>query len=138
MFLKELHDDSVLDKQEYNVALMKIEENGTTEYFRGNIIRNYENVSDVENSICLVKTQYEVKKDDFEKQRIIWHQRIEDIFDQLGCLNQSLKDKNMGILTSHETRWNILISNLAETVQQNKKVLQSDNFDYANGILETS
>ena len=99
MFLKELHDDSDLDKQEYNVALMKIEENGTTEYFRGNIIRNYEKVSDVEYSICLVKTQYEVNRDDFEKQRTIWHQRVEDIFDQLGSLNQSLKDKNMGILT---------------------------------------
>ena len=129
MFLKELHDDSDLDKQEYNVALMKIEENGTTEYFRGNIIRNYEKVSDVEYSICLVKTQYEVNRDDFEKQRTIWHQRVEDIFDQLGCLNQSLKDKNMGILTSHETRWNILTSNLAETAQQNKRVLQSDNFE---------
>ena len=80
MFLKELHDDSDLDKQEYNVALMKIEENGTTEYFRGNIIRNYEKVSDVEYSICLVKTQYEVKRDDFEKQRTIWHQRVEDLF----------------------------------------------------------
>ena len=36
----------------------------------------------------------------------------------------------MGILTSHETRWNILISNLAKTVQQNKRVLQSENFEY--------
>ena len=35
----------------------------------------------------------------------------------------------MGILTSHETRWNILLSNLAETAQQNKRVLQSDNFE---------
>ena len=66
MFLKELHDDSDLDRQEYNVALMKIEENGTTEYLRGNIIRNYEKVSDVEYSICLVNAQYEVNKDDFE------------------------------------------------------------------------
>ena len=70
-----------------------------------------------------------MNKDDFEKQRTIWHQRIEDIFDQLGSLNQSLKDKNMGILTSHETRWNILISNLTETVQQNNRVLQFDNFE---------
>ena len=70
-----------------------------------------------------------MNKDDFEKQRTIWLQRVENIFDQLGCLNQSLKDKNMGILTSHETRWNILISNLAKTVQQNKRVLQSENFE---------
>ena len=46
---------------------MKIEENATTEYFRGNIIRNNENVSDVEYAISLIKTQYQVNKDDFLK-----------------------------------------------------------------------
>ena len=40
LFLKELHGDSDLDKQEYNVSQMKIEENETTEYIRGNIFRS--------------------------------------------------------------------------------------------------
>lgn len=75
-----------------------------------------------------------------ERQRKLWHQEVDKIFDTLDSLNNSLKQRNLESITSYQTRIKTIAQGMIQTVQQNKQILKSnkasDFADYTSKLIE--
>ena len=85
--------------------------------------RKYDNIQ-----IKLSKISFESfsEKQKKEKQRKIWHQMVDVIFDECGSLIQSKKDFDKNLLETNQAYVKNIISDLSEMIKCNNKILESN------------
>jgi hypothetical protein len=115
------------------IAKMKENIKRETEVIESSLItKNKSSDADVEKKISKSKARYS----DFEKEakdkRKIWHIEIDNIFDNLESLIQSFKDQEITILKSCQSKLRSQNSSMIQTVQENKKILKSNNVSDIN------
>lgn len=75
-----------------------------------------------------------------ERLRILWHKKVDKIFDALEYLNNSMKERNLETITSSQTKIKTFIQGMNQTVKKNKQILKSnkasDFADYSSKLNE--
>jgi hypothetical protein len=61
-----------------------------------------------------------------------WHQEVDDIFDHLDTLTQSLRDYQITALKSYQSQLRSQNSSMFQTIQENKEILKSNNVSDVN------
>ncbi|XP_048741974.2 tripartite motif-containing protein 3-like [Ostrea edulis] len=87
---------------------------------------------DVEKKICKSKTHYSYLEKEAKDKRKKWHLEVDDIFDKLESLIQSLKDQEITILKACQSQLRSQNSSMTQTVQENKEILKSNNVSDVN------
>jgi tripartite motif-containing protein 2/3 len=67
-----------------------------------------------------------------KEKRKQWHVEVDDIFDHLDTLTQSLKDYQLTALKSYQSELRSQTSSMIQTVQENKDILKSNNVSDVN------
>ena len=75
------------------------------------------------------KLQSEIKRN-----RKIWHERVDTIFDKIGALRQENRDKDFDALRERQNRIRNLISDMTEKVKQNEEILKSKKLSQVNNF----
>ncbi|XP_056020074.1 tripartite motif-containing protein 45-like [Ostrea edulis] len=103
-----------------------------TEEIEGDIIsKNKKQDSDVEKiSTCTAHFSGLIKKG--KDQRKQWHLEVDDIFDHLDTLTQSLRDYQITALKSYQSQLRSQNSSMIQTVEENKEILKSNNVSDVN------
>lgn len=81
----------------------------------------------ISNKIDYVATEYATLEQKLEELRKIWHQEVNKIFNTLGSLISSKKNMSINDLTNQQTNIAKLTSDMIETVQHNKQIMQTKN-----------
>ncbi|XP_056021525.1 uncharacterized protein LOC130046577 [Ostrea edulis] len=98
-----------------------------TEEIESNIIpKNKSCDADVEKKISKTKVHYSDLEKEAKDKRKKWHLEVDDIFDKLESLIQSLGDQEIMILKSCQSQLRSQNSNMAQTVQENKEIMKSN------------
>ena len=104
-----------------------------TEEIKINIIPKYQKEdAEIGNVISKTKTKHEGLDKESKKLRQLWHQEVDDIFDKVDSLSQSYRDDTMKALLEYHTKIRNIISEMKGTVQQNSKLLGSNNYSKVN------
>nr|XP_022311985.1 tripartite motif-containing protein 3-like isoform X1 [Crassostrea virginica] len=104
-----------------------------TEEINAKLIPKYQK-EDVEIGKKISKTKSKI--DDLGKEskilRKLWHQEVDNIFDKIDSLSQSLTEKNLNALQEYHNKIRDLISEMNTIVKQNKKLFTSNKFTEVN------
>ncbi|XP_056000109.1 tripartite motif-containing protein 3-like [Ostrea edulis] len=104
-----------------------------TEEIESSIIpKNKSYDADVEKKIRKSKTHYSYLEKEAKDKRKKWHLEVDNIFDKLESLIQSLKDQEITILKSCQSQLRSQNSSMTQTVQENKEILKSNKMSDVN------
>ncbi|XP_062614725.1 E3 ubiquitin-protein ligase TRIM71-like [Saccostrea cucullata] len=67
-----------------------------------------------------------------EKNRKLWHQEVDNIFNNLSSLIKSMRENNLTSLQSHQSKLKNLIPDMMQTVEQNKGILKTNRVSDVN------
>ncbi|XP_056000075.1 uncharacterized protein LOC130048055 [Ostrea edulis] len=90
------------------------------------ILKNKSCDADVEKKISKSKAHYSDLEKQAKDKRKKWHLEVDNIFDTLESLIQSLKDQEITILKSCQSQLRSQNSSMTQTVQENKEILKSN------------
>jgi hypothetical protein len=103
-----------------------------TEEIEVDILKNKKQDSDAEKKISKCTAHFsDLTKKSTEKRKQ-WHLEVDDIFDHLDTLTQSLRDHQITALKSYQSQLRIQNSSMIQTVQENKDILRSNNVSDVN------
>ncbi|XP_078328795.1 uncharacterized protein LOC144623831 [Crassostrea virginica] len=104
-----------------------------TEEMKAKLIPKYQK-EDVEIGKKISKTKS--KTDDLGKEsrklRKLWHQEVDNIFDKIDSLSQSLTEKNLNALQEYHNKIRDLISEMNTIVKQNENLFNSNKLSEVN------
>lgn len=96
--------------------------------------------ANLKDKLAKITKEFLMNEQEKERQRKLWHQEVDKIFDTLDSLNNSLKQRNLESITSYQTRIKTIAQGMIQTVQQNKQILKSnkasDFADYTSKLIE--
>lgn len=119
------HDVSELEEL---VEIRKREIEKEVEELESKIIPKFQEANAmISNKIDYVATEYAILEQKLEELRKIWHQEVNKIFNTFGSLISSKKNMSINDLTNQQTNIAKLISDMIETVQHNKQIMQTKN-----------
>ncbi|XP_078330162.1 uncharacterized protein LOC111116726 isoform X1 [Crassostrea virginica] len=99
-----------------------------TEELKAKIIPKYKKEDHkIGNSISKTKSKIEDLGKESKKLRKIWHQEVDNIFDKIDSLGQSLGDEILNALQGYHIKIRNLISEMNTIVKQNEKLSISNN-----------
>lgn len=81
----------------------------------------------ISNKIDYVFTEYSILEQKLEELRKIWQQEVNKIFNTLVSLISSKKNMSINDLTNQQTNIATLTSDMIETVEHNKQIMQTKN-----------
>ena len=115
----------------YEIELRKIKSD--TEEIKAKLIPKYQN-EDVEigNRISKSLSKFDDLGNESKTLRKLWHQEVDDIFDKIDCLNQSLTEENLNVLQEHHNKIRRLITEMNTNVKQNETLFNSNIFSELN------
>ncbi|XP_062583855.1 uncharacterized protein LOC134245599 [Saccostrea cucullata] len=97
-------------------------------------------LKDTESEISKAKFKFEELEKIKEKHRKQWHQEVDSIFNKLGSLMMSMKEDFLTTLKSHQSKLENLISDMIQTLAQNKDILKTNKVsevsDYKSKLKE--
>nr|XP_022312068.1 uncharacterized protein LOC111117298 [Crassostrea virginica]XP_022312069.1 uncharacterized protein LOC111117298 [Crassostrea virginica] len=124
------HDVEELTES-HEIKVRKIKSD--TEEIKANIIPKYQN-KDQNIGITISKTKSKI--DDLGKEskklRKLWHQEVDNIFDKIDSLSQSLGEENLNALQGYHDKIRNLISEINKIVKENEKLSSSNNLMEVN------
>ncbi|XP_048743729.2 uncharacterized protein LOC125657116 [Ostrea edulis] len=82
---------------------------------------------ETESKLSFIMAKFDELDKEKEKHRKSWHQEVDTIFNHLGSLMKSIKENLLAALNSHQSKIKNHIPDMTQTVQQNKKILKSNN-----------
>ncbi|XP_048741975.2 tripartite motif-containing protein 3-like [Ostrea edulis] len=104
-----------------------------TEEIESSIIpKNKSCDADAEKKISKSKAHYSGLEKEAKDKRKKWHLEVDNIFDTLESLIQSLKDQEIMILKSCQSQLRSQNSSMTQTVQENKEILKSNKVSDVN------
>lgn len=119
------HDVSELEEL---VEIRKREIEKEVEELESKIIQKFKEVNAmISNKIDYVATEYAILEQKLEELRKMWHQEVNKMFNTLGSLISSKKNMSINDLTNQQTNIAKLTSDMIETVQHNKQIMQTKN-----------
>ncbi|XP_062617682.1 uncharacterized protein LOC134279327 [Saccostrea cucullata] len=89
------------------------------------IPKSNKKIEDAEKDKVLAKEKYIDLEKETENQRKVWHQEVDSIFNKFSTLIKSLRDNHQTMLKSHQDKLENSISEMIQTVQRNKELLES-------------
>ncbi|XP_078330161.1 uncharacterized protein LOC111117609 [Crassostrea virginica] len=99
-----------------------------TEEIKSNIIPKCQNEDHkVENTISKNKSKINDLEKESKKLRKLWHQEVDNIFDKIDSLSQSLGEQKLNTLQGYHKKIRNLISEINKTVKLNEKLNNSNN-----------
>nr|XP_022312180.1 uncharacterized protein LOC111117372 [Crassostrea virginica] len=99
-----------------------------TEEIKAKIIPKYQNEDqNIGNTISKTKSKIDDLRKESKKLRKLWHEEVDNIFDKIDSLNQSLGEENLNTLQEYHNKIRNLISEINKTVKQNEKLSISTN-----------
>ncbi|XP_078330168.1 uncharacterized protein LOC144617667 [Crassostrea virginica] len=99
-----------------------------TEELKARIIPKYQNEDHkIGNAISKTKSKIEDLGKKSKKLRKLWHQEVDNIFDKIESLSQSLGEENLYALQGYHHKIRDLISEMNTIVKQNEKLSISNN-----------
>nr|XP_022312179.1 tripartite motif-containing protein 3-like [Crassostrea virginica] len=99
-----------------------------TEEIRAKIIPKYQNEDHkIGNIISTTKSKIDDLGKESKELRKLWHQEVDEIFDKIDSLRQSLGEENLSALQGYHNKIRNLISEINTAVQQNEKLSISTN-----------
>jgi sugar lactone lactonase YvrE len=103
-----------------------------TEEIEADISKNKKEDSNTEKKIseCTAHFSDVIKKS--KEKRKQWHLEVDDIFDHLDSLTQTLRDHQITALKSYQSQLRSQNSSMIQTVQENKDILKSNNVSDVN------
>ena len=115
----------------YENKLRKIKSD--TEEIKAKLIPKYPK-EDVEigNRISKSLSKFDDLGNESKTLRKLWHQEVDDIFDKIDCLNQSLTEENLNVLQEHHNKIRRLITEMNTNVKQNETLFNSNIFSELN------
>nr|XP_022311700.1 uncharacterized protein LOC111116932 [Crassostrea virginica] len=95
---------------------------------RANIIPKFR-IEDqkIEYTISTTKSKIDDLGKERKQLRRLWHQEVDNIFDKIDSLSQSLGEENLNDLQKYHNKIRNLISEMNKTVKQNEKLFNSKN-----------
>jgi hypothetical protein len=102
------------------------------EEIEANISKNKKYDSDAEKKISKCTTHFSNVIKTSKEKRKQWHQEVDDIFDHLDVLTQSLRDNQITALKSYQSQLRSQNSSMIQNVQENKEILKSNNVSDVN------
>ncbi|XP_062604201.1 uncharacterized protein LOC134280423 isoform X2 [Saccostrea cucullata] len=81
---------------------------------------------DTDGEITKSMGKYVELEKEIEKQRKVWHQEVDNIFNKLSSITQSKKVEHLDVLKSHQSKLKNLIADMNETVKENQEMLKSN------------
>jgi hypothetical protein len=103
-----------------------------TEEIEADISKNKIQDSDVEKKIFKCTAHFSDVMEKSKEKRKQWHLEVDDIFDHLDILTQSLRDHQITALKSYQSQLRSQNSSMIQTVQDNKEILKSNNVSDVN------
>nr|XP_022312181.1 uncharacterized protein LOC111117373 [Crassostrea virginica] len=99
-----------------------------TEEIKTKIIPKYQNEDHrIGNTISKTKSKINDLGKEIKELRKLWHQEVDNIFDKIDSLSQSLGEENLSALQGYHNKIRDLISEINKTVKQNEKLSISTN-----------
>ncbi|XP_078330456.1 uncharacterized protein LOC144624498 [Crassostrea virginica] len=104
-----------------------------TEDMKAKLIPKYQN-EDVEigKKISKTKSKLDDLGNESKKLRKLWHEEVDNIFDKIDSLSQSLTEKNLIALQEYHNKIRYLISEMNTIVKQNEKLFNSNKLSEVN------
>ncbi|XP_078328805.1 uncharacterized protein LOC144623839 isoform X2 [Crassostrea virginica] len=104
-----------------------------TEEIKAKLIPKYQN-EDVEigNKISKTKSKVDDLGNESKKLRKLWHEEVDNIFDKIDSLSQSLTEKNLNALQECHNKIRDLISEMNTIVKLNEKLFNSNKLSEVN------
>ncbi|XP_061186791.1 E3 ubiquitin-protein ligase TRIM45-like [Saccostrea echinata] len=81
---------------------------------------------EIETSINISKEKFDVLKREYEKEREVWHNEVDTIFNKISSSVESLRDRHLTTLKSHLSKLQSSITDVINTTQENKVILKSN------------
>ncbi|XP_078330152.1 uncharacterized protein LOC111116857 [Crassostrea virginica] len=104
-----------------------------TEVIKANIIPKYQNEDqNIGSTISITKSKIDDIGRESKKLRKLWHQEVDNIFDKIDSLSQSLGEENLNALQGYHNKIRNLISEMNKIVKQNEKLSTSKNLSEVN------
>ncbi|XP_048742724.2 uncharacterized protein LOC125656172 [Ostrea edulis] len=112
-----------------------------TKEIESTIIPQYKKKNEeTKSQISIIMAEFDELEKEKEKHRRFWHKEVDTIFNNLGSLMKSIKTNILSALNSHQSKMKNKIPDMTQTVQQNKKILKSNNVcavtDYKSQLEE--
>ncbi|XP_078330173.1 uncharacterized protein LOC144624380 [Crassostrea virginica] len=108
----------------YEKKIRKIKSD--TEEIKAKIIPKYQKEDHkIGNTISTTKSKIEDQGKESQQLRKLWHQEVDNIFDKIDSLSQSLEEENLNALQRYHQKIRNLISKMNKTVKQNEKLFNS-------------
>ena len=99
------------------------------------ISRYQEKYTITENTMSQVKSKFNDLRNESRKLKQLRHKKVYKIFDKIAALNQSLKDRNLYGLQTHQNRIRIQICGMKKIIEQNNKILKSNKWSEVRNYL---
>ena len=104
-----------------------------TEDMRTKLIPKYQKEDvEIRNKISKTKSKVDDLGNESKKLRTLWHQEVDNIFDKIDSLSQSLTEKNLNALQEYHNKIKDLISEMKTIVKQNEKLFNSSTLSEVN------
>ncbi|XP_022310742.2 uncharacterized protein LOC111116051 [Crassostrea virginica] len=104
-----------------------------TEEIQAKLIPKYhKEVVEIGKNISKTKSKIDHLGKKSKKLRKLWHQEVDNIFDKIDSLSQSLTEKNLNALQEHHNKIRDLISEMHTIVKQNEKLFKSNKLSEVN------
>nr|XP_022311589.1 uncharacterized protein LOC111116857 [Crassostrea virginica] len=98
-----------------------------TEEIKAKIIPKYQNEDqNIGNTISKAKLKIDDIGRESKKLRKLWHQEVDNVFDKIDSLSQSLGEENLSALQRYHNKIRNLISEMNKIVKQNEKLSTSN------------
>jgi hypothetical protein len=108
----------IYKKRELEIETQKIEDDILPKYKKKN--------EEIERELPIAMAKFAEMEKGKEIDRKIWHQEVDAIFDELGSLIKSRKEKYQTDLKSYQSMINDCILDMIQTVEHNKMITSSD------------
>ena len=107
-----------------------------TQKFKVKVIPQYqEKYTKTGNTISQAKSKFNDLRNESRKLRQLWHKEVDKIFDKIDSLNQSLKDRNLNCLQTHQNKIRNQSFEMNNIIKQNNKILKSNKWSEARSYL---
>ncbi|XP_078328814.1 uncharacterized protein LOC111111011 [Crassostrea virginica] len=104
-----------------------------TEEIKAKLIPKYQKEDvEIRNKISKTKSKVDDLGNESKKVRTLWHQEVDNIFDKIDSLSQSLTEKNLNALQEYHNKIKDLISEMKTIVKQNENLFNSNKLSEVN------
>ncbi|XP_078328812.1 uncharacterized protein LOC144623842 [Crassostrea virginica] len=119
------HDDEDLTETHAN-KIRNIKSD--TEEMKEKLIPKYHKEDiEIRKKISKTKSKLDDLENESKKLRKLWHQEVDNIFDKIDSLSQSLTEKNLNALQEYHNKIRDLIFEMQTIVKKNEKLVTSNN-----------